>query len=321
MSLQEQLKKIILEVLPDVDCVVGWGPGPEPLRGSPYFMRNAKDVDAFTPGPLAVQNTAVFLPEYAGKKTGVVVKGCDSRSAVQLISEKLIKREEVVIIGFPCEGVVDAGKIAAKLAQYGETGEVESAEADEKEIRVKIAGQKTSIAMAEIRADKCNRCKYPNAVLYDYFAGEARDASDVKDDFNDLSGLEKMSLGKRFEFWEKEISRCIRCHACRNSCPLCVCRDHCVAVSREPHWVTQADSARDKLMFQVIHATHMAGRCTDCGECQRACPVGIPVILLKRAFGRAVGQIFDYAAGLDVESTPPLLAFKVEETAIREREW
>ncbi len=62
---------------------------------------------------------------------------------------------------------------------------------------------------------------------------------------------------------------------CRNACPLCVCRDHCVAPSRIPEWVTQSDGVKDKLFFQVIHATHLAGRCTGCGECQRACPVGI----------------------------------------------
>ena len=321
MALQEQLKKMILEVLPGVDCVVGWGPGPEPLRGSPYFMRNAEDVEAFAAGPLAVQNTAVFLPEYAGKKVGIVVKGCDSRSVVQLINEKLVKREEVVIIGFPCNGVVDADKIAAKLAQYGEPGEAESAEVSEKEIKVKIAGQEVNIALAEIMADKCERCRFPNAVISDFFAGDARDASDVKDDFEDLAELEKMDLGGRLKFWEKEMSRCVRCYACRNSCPLCVCRDHCVAGSREPHWLTQADSVRDKLMFQVIHAMHMAGRCTSCGECQRTCPAGIPVLLLKRTLSRAVGRIFDYDAGLDMESTPPLLTFKVEEAAIKEREW
>jgi ferredoxin len=130
-----------------------------------------------------------------------------------------------------------------------------------------------------------------------------------------------MSHGERFKFWEKEMSRCIRCYACRNSCPLCICRYHCVAASREPHWVTQADSVRDKLMFQVIHATHTAGRCTGCGECLRACPVGIPVMLFKRTLGRAVERIFDYTAGIDVESTPPLLTFKTEEATIRERTW
>lgn len=321
MAIQEQLKKMILEVLPGVDCVIGWGPGPDPLRGSPYFMRNPEDVESFLAGPLAVQNPALYLPEYKGRKVGVVVKGCDSKSIVQLISENLIKREEVVIIGFPCDGVLDLDKAADKLAPYGELGEVESAVADGTGVTARINGQEVRLELAEVQADKCGRCKQPNAVISDYFAGVAKDASGVADNFEDLAALEEMSLEERWKFWEKEMSRCIRCYACRNACPMCVCREHCVAQSREPHWVTQADSVRDKLMFQVIHAVHLAGRCTGCGECQRACPVGIPVLLLKRTLGRAVGKTFGFAAGMDPEATAPLLTFQVEEDKIKERDW
>jgi ferredoxin len=321
LATQEELKKIILDVLPDVDCVIGWGPGPEPLCASPYFMRNPEDVDYLLAGPASVHNPALFLPEYKGRKTGVVVKGCDSRSVVQLISENLIRREDVVIIGFPCAGVVDASKIAAKLGPYGEPGETERAIFDKDALNLSLGGKELSIPLSEILADKCSRCKHPGAVISDYFAGEAADALQVKDDFTDLAGLESLPLEERFRFWEKEMSRCIRCYACRNACPLCVCRDHCVASSREPHWLAQANGVRDNLMFQVIHATHLAGRCTGCGECQRACPVHIPVLLLKRSLGRAVEQLFGHHAGLDPESRPPLLTFQMEETNIKEREW
>jgi ferredoxin len=321
LALQEQLKQMILDVLPQVECVIGWGPGPEPLRASPLFMRNAGDVERFALSPLAVQNPAVFLPEYKGRKVGVVVKGCDSRSVVQLISENLIRREEVVIIGFPCAGVLDSRKVAEKLDPYGEPGAAEKAACGDGRLKVSIAGQEADLPLADVLADKCGRCATTGAVLYDYFAGIAKEAPKTEDNFADLAFLEAMSLEDRLAFWEKEMSRCIRCYACRNACPLCVCRDHCVAGSREPHWLTQADSVRDKLFFQVIHASHLAGRCTGCGECQRACPEGIPVLLLKRSLGRAVHQLFGYAAGLDSEAKPPLLTFQAEEHNIKEREW
>ncbi|MDR2892138.1 MAG: Coenzyme F420 hydrogenase/dehydrogenase, beta subunit C-terminal domain [Deltaproteobacteria bacterium] len=321
MAIQEQLKKMILDVLPDVDCVIGWGPGPDPLRGSPFFMRKPEDVESFMAGPMAVQNPALFLPEYKGKKVGVVVKGCDSRSVVQLISEDLIKREEVVIIGFPCDGVLDVAKVENALASHGEPGEITAVEFSGGEVKVTLAGNTHSLKFDDVKADKCGRCAVPNAVMSDFFAGIAREASGVKDDYEDLAALEKMSLEERFAFWENEMSRCLRCYACRNACPMCVCRDHCVASSRIPHWISQADSTRDKLMFQVIHAVHLAGRCTGCGECQRVCPVGIPVLLLKRTLSKGVTELFDYAAGMDTESKPPLLTFQVEEATIKERNW
>ena len=102
---------------------------------------------------------------------------------------------------------------------------------------------------------------------------------------------------------------------------MCVCREHCVASSREPHWLTQSDGVRDKMFFQIIHASHLAGRCTGCGECQRACPVGIPVLLLKRSLSRQVENLFSYRAGVDVEGAPPLLTFALEEPKIKERDW
>ena len=101
---------------------------------------------------------------------------------------------------------------------------------------------------------------------------------------------------------------------------MCVCRDWCVSDSRDPAWLTQEDTVQQKLMFQLVHAQHLAGRCTGCGECQRACPAGIPVLLLKQQFGRAIRQIFGYGAGLDVGATPPLLTYQVEEPTIKEHD-
>jgi ferredoxin len=328
LAVREQLKKMILEVLPGVDCVIGWGAGYDALHAVPLFMRAPEDVERFLSGPLgafgAVQNPALFLPELAGKKIGLVVKGCDSRSVVQLLAENLIKREEVIIIGFPCEGVIDLHKLRNKLAAHfvvNEPGGVTAVNLAGDHLALTAGGQEYMFERDEIMADQCPRCREPNAVISDCFAGVKRRADHIADGYEDVAALERMSLEDRFRFWEQEMSRCVRCYACRNACPLCVCRDHCAGASRDPHWLTQADSTRDKFMFQIIHALHLAGRCTGCGECQRACPLGIPVLLLKRSLGRAVEEMFDYRAGLDTEAKPPLLTFRIEERKIKEREW
>ena len=320
MAIKEELQAAIKAVLPDVSCVIGWGQGPDPMHGAPLIMRKPEDVDGFDAGFLAVNNPALYLPDYKGSKVAVVVKGCDARSVGQQLSEGLIKREELVVIGFPCEGVVDHDKVAAALAGKGEIGEITALKEEAQELIITLPSGEVRLQKADVTAEKCKRCMYPNAHIADTFVGDKRNAPATEDKYEDLAAFEAMSLEERMAFWEKEMSRCIRCYACRNACPLCVCRDHCIATSREPQWVTQADGVKDKLFFQIIHASHLAGRCTGCGECQRACPVGIPVLLLKRSISRSVESLFSYRAGID-EGTPPLLTFTIEEPSIKERDW
>ena len=68
----------------------------------------------------------------------------------------------------------------------------------------------------------------------------------------------------------------------------------------------------------MIHALHLAGRCVECGECDRACPMGIPVNMLKKKINRDMKQLFDYEPGVKPDEKPPLYTFSVEEKKIEE---
>ncbi|KAB1442409.1 4Fe-4S dicluster domain-containing protein [Pseudodesulfovibrio senegalensis] len=314
----DQLKETIKTALPELDFVMGWTTGYDPLHATPLYMYEPDDVDQLIWGPLNVHNLAVHLPALRHKKVGIVVKGCDSRSVVELLQENLIDRENVVIFGAPCNGVVDMTKIRKAVPDAHFARSVETAD---NSLTITTDKDTHTLSLAEVMADKCTRCRFPNAVEADHFVGEKRIPAVETDPYADLESFESQGFAERRDFWMAEMDRCIRCYACRNACPLCVCRDHCVAQSREPHWVSQRDGVRDKFMFQVIHAIHMAGRCTECGECERACPMDIPVLLLKRKLGNVIHDLFDYDAGLDAEARPPLLAFKLEEDSIKEKDW
>ncbi|WP_243360184.1 4Fe-4S dicluster domain-containing protein [Fundidesulfovibrio terrae] len=319
MQSLEDIKAKIKDALPGLDCVIGWERGWSPLHGTPLFMRSPEDVDRLTWGPFNVGNPATYLTGFKGKKVGVVVKGCDSRSVVQLLQEKLVKREDVVVFGMPCEGVVDLTKVARKV---GDIALVNAAVRAGGTLSVTTPEGMVEIPWEEVAADKCLSCQYPNALVSDHFAGEPLPPAMGRDPAAEqLAALEAMAPAELFAHWAKVMERCIRCYACRNACPMCVCRDHCIAQTRDPHWLTQEDSTREKLMFQMIHALHLAGRCTECGECQRSCPVDIPILALRRKLNAVVKDLFDYQAGVDPQAVPPLFTFQVEEAKINERGW
>ena len=63
-----------------------------------------------------------------------------------------------------------------------------------------------------------------------------------------------------------------------------------------------------------IRAFHVAGRCTDCGECSRVCPQGIPLHLFNRKFIKDIDELYgEYQAGEDTDSKGPLTNFTFDD--------
>jgi len=367
-----EFKKSLRTHLPDLDLIIGWGEGYDALHNTPLFIRTPEDVEKLILGPLNVHNLVTYLPSFRNKKVGVVVKGCDSRSVVELMQENLIDRDKVMIFSVPCTGVIDHSKVDRMLRGKGTNiGRVEGFAVSGDVLKITVDVQSYSMTMADVAADKCLDCQYPKALLSDIAIGEHSDCNVSGEQFSSsmnaassyattlgepertYTGGISVSSAERshkdpsensdsaqnsdsghkngmrdiagpedwIAFWRYHVDRCTRCYACRNACPLCVCRDHCVATSRDPEWVSQDHTMREKLMFLVIHAIHLAGRCTECGECQRACPMGIPLLELKRGMNAIVRELFEYSAGTDPEAIPPLLMFQAEEAKIMERGW
>ena len=94
-----------------------------------------------------------------------------------------------------------------------------------------------------------------------------------------LAKLKAMTRQERWDFWQGELIRCIKCYACRNSCPMCYC-GHCTMDCNRPQWVPVPSHALGNLEYHMVRAMHLAGRCVECGDCGRACPVGIPIHLI-----------------------------------------
>lgn len=177
---------------------------------------------------------------------------------------------------------------------------------------------------AAVLLSKCQSCKGAELKIADEIIGEgiATPACDAR--FDSVKKLEAMTAEQRFAFWKKELSKCIRCNACRNICPACTCRT-CVFDNARSNVAAKANATEfEEKMFHIIRAFHVAGRCTDCGECSRVCPQGIPLHLLNRKFIKDINEFYgDYQAGEIADQRNPLVNFTegdIEATAISDKE-
>ncbi len=161
----------------------------------------------------------------------------------------------------------------------------------------------------------CANCANKKPVSCDELIGVDAEVPAVESARMDqVAKLEAMTADERYEFWQNEFSRCIRCNACRNVCPACTC-EKCVFDNNALYTSQKvAETSFEESLFHIIRAWHVAGRCTDCGECSRVCPQGIPLHLLNRKFIKDINEIYgDYQAGSDLETRPPMLTFKEED--------
>jgi len=124
-----------------------------------------------------------------------------------------------------------------------------------------------------------------------------------------LERLEAMTREERWQFWTEQFSACIKCYACRAVCPMCYC-PQCTVECNQPQWIKVSSGATGNMEWHTMRAMHLAGRCINCGECGRICPVGIPVHLLTAKMNEDVEKEFGAKTGFSCKSGYAMNTFK-----------
>ncbi|MDD4801471.1 MAG: 4Fe-4S dicluster domain-containing protein [Syntrophomonas sp.] len=273
-----------------IDIFLAWAQqGEHEFHTNSYVARSAEDVKNIVFNEYSIYNVSNSLLKFrdSQERIGIAVKGCDSRGIVRLLEDLQIKRDRLYIVGIPCPGLKDP---LAAARNYGGFSRKEE----------------------EGLAWKCLDCIQPNPVIYDELVGTEQTPRQQGDRFAKVKELEQMSADERYKFWEDTISSCIRCYACRQVCVACDCRT-CIFDEMKPQWVGRENSTSDNMMYHLVKHAHMAGRCIECGECERVCPVNIPLMLLNKKLIQDVGLLYGGPeAGMQyVEgSKPPLSVYR-----------
>ncbi len=295
-----------------VNRVIGWKNGEFFYDNEPAVFKSAEDLKGLVYNSFCGANVAKYLIKESLEEGRIAafIKPCDSYGINELIQQHRLKTENIHLIGVACDGMIDINKIRL----MGIKGIKAVKENGEDLIIDTIYGEKTC-KKADALLEKCLCCKGKKHPIADEVIGEIdEDFVAPKDRFEEVAKLEAMSPDEKFEFWREELSKCIRCNACRNACPACSCTK-CVFDNDKYDVESKANTDTfEENMFHIIRAFHVAGYCTDCGECSRVCPQNIPLHLLNRKFIKDINELYgDYQAGSDTTTTAPLTSYTKED--------
>ncbi len=127
-----------------------------------------------------------------------------------------------------------------------------------------------------------------------------------------MARIEAMTPEQRHEFWQAEMENCIKCYACRQACPLCYCTQ-CTVEMNQPQWIQVASSNLGNMEWHIMRAMHLSGRCIECGECYRACPVNIPIHLLTMKLAKDVRETYGAGTGFNVNEGCAMSTFRPDD--------
>ena len=269
----------------EVAAVIGYAAARRKGSTQPVVVTRADDSDKLIFSAACVNNLAVYLTKAKKEipksgKIGIVVKGCDLKALVGLMGESQLKREELYLIGVPCAGVLAS------------------------------TSQPVTSLTSDTIAPKCRECgdRLPSGCDYTPPVTPQITPELEKKYAAEIARLEALTPSERWAYWQEQFKKCIKCYACRQVCPFCFC-EQCLCDRNKPQMVETTPRPAGNFAWHIVRAMHLAGRCAGCAECERVCPMDIPINLLNRKMAKELKELYDHEAGFEVNDKGPLATY------------
>ncbi len=277
-SLQEELRATARQLLESgqVAAFIGWEAGRLEHQTTPLVCFTPDDTGRLVFNEWCVNTLAKYARDLKGRgKVGLAVRGCDSRAVNRMIQDGQLERDDLVLVGLPCPQMKDRATDAV--------------------------------------LNKCANCRHRNPVTSDIALGEPVAETPPADRYAQATLIEGMHASMRRGFFDAAWTKCIRCYACRDVCPCCSCRS-CFVDSRRVGWLGKQNNLNENRFYGLVRAFHISDRCIECGECERACPMDLPLMALNRKLVKDMNGLFgEYESGMTAENPDVLGTYSLDD--------
>ncbi len=298
--------------------------------------------------PVAQEPPAATGEQSSPLPIAVVLRPCEIRAFVELVKLQQVDLEPFLVIGVDCYGTYSIQDYAAKVDEASDGFSVTS----------DFLKQATSGDLPQELRGACRFCQFPTPTYSDVVirligedinkqinvGAETEKGKELlsalgledtppneqrKDAAAKIKEARKKLAGEdEIDFLEIISSLCINCRNCREVCPICYCKQ-CVfdgEVFKYPlekylNWSGKKGvlpMPPDKLLFHLTRMSHVATSCAACGQCEAACPSGIPLGRIYQKISAAAQKALEYEAGRSLDEELPLTTFREEELSVVE---
>ncbi|MCK5848586.1 MAG: 4Fe-4S dicluster domain-containing protein [Caldisericia bacterium] len=327
-QIEKNIKSLLHSIWKSGDMAISWTKTSIPGKRTPFFIKNKNQIDQLVFDTFCAVSLATYLTEFNRKeilpedfkgKLHITCKPCDARSVMQLFSDMQVSEELVNLIVIQCDGIADESKLTKIMSGYVSNIEEEN----DRFICKGIGGTEKSVPIRDCWLDKCSdgkNCDLPYYYGYYFVGNETEYRKRISNLLHTKTDLvqDTMSPKELKKLVNKELSSCIRCNACRNVCPACFCSDRCVFEQPKVNvkYLDSEDASKNNILYHMIRFNHVAPNCTGCGECERACPMSIPLSMFYKYFNRLMWEEFEYKPGKTNSERQKLLSYHLGEDLV-----